>query len=709
MTVININDIKLGPSTKAAHQLYLKAYHYTSNAYNKIKKKKFIIFKTNKYEQGDYSRLELFFSQLALLFLGKNYTASQHFVVDNEGMILGLASEHMHDVIAKKEGFVQRFYILKNELGVSHFTAKKVVKAEEIPIYFFNQLPPGFFAQLIADHKKGILRIDYSSLASILTGSYTLEEDDLHKGNFGFYLVEEQGKPKAVFFKIDHDLMFANTIMSFYRIRPQQVFYNEHTFDVHAEDLLNFPNLYYSSNNYWPTKLSVLSNPWSDRAYHHLDELCAFAHLADIHEFNKAKWLCFYKHILIPSELNEMLLVHCLNKHTAEGRAHIALIMQAITARQASLRAVLFSLKEFRQFIENLSIKETEDLLKEIMDFYPKSNYLSCHPEWYEGSPEFKHSTLLGDLSSQATQDDVRAVTPKQEKKKIQSQLKSSLAFHKSLCTQSVFTEGDTPLHTAIKLGDFRYEETLGNYAHLINVNNKEGKTALDCALDLFLKKERFSDSPFELTEGCGEPRRVDCSLLELILTASEESKEDILYNLPLIMKYLLQYGAKESDYFKSFNKSKLIEHYQYQNPYILRAKQIKNYEELKELLRDLGEETHYCLKFKKKITVECVKQLIKSQPNSAYLNKLLIQLRKDINEQVPELKYIRQLRSNLWIIRQIRGLYGWTTTQGELNNVINLALANQQSYASSCSFFSNEPIDRSSSTGFTNKSQSLS
>lgn len=39
-------------------------------------------------------------------------------------------------------------------------------------------------------------------------------------------------------------------------------------------------------------------------------------------------------------------------------------------------------------------------------------------------------------------------------------------------------------------------------------------------------------------------------------------------------------------------------------------------------------------------------------------------------------LMYIRQLRSRLWIVRQIRGLYGWSTTQGEIDYMIDKELA---------------------------------
>ncbi|RUR06828.1 Dot/Icm T4SS effector AnkK/LegA5 [Legionella sp. km772] len=604
MMVFNINDIELGTPSHAGHKIYLNACYDLPIPNNPLKKKKqHIIFKKNKYDNSDYSRYEVAFSQLAFLLLGKKYTAKQDLVVDAQGKILGVAAEHIHHVIARKESLSPLFYSLDALKFASHLRGKKVISAEEIPVYFLNKLPHGFFAQLIAAEKKGALSIDYRSLASILTGSYTLEEDDLHKGNFGFYIVEKQKRPQVVFFKIDHDLMFANSLMSFYSIRPQHLFYDEHAFDIDAEDLLDFPNLSHSSNTYWPTKLSVIANPWSDKEYNDEMEVEAFARLADNKEFKKAKWLSFYKHILIPSELNEAVLEHCFNKDKAADRAHMALIVQAMTARQAKLKALLFSLPEFRHFIKELAIKEKYNLFREILSACPK---------------------LL--------------------KPQLSAHLKSQLFAKEYLGYASTIEEGDTALHIAIKLGDFRYEETLGAFAHLINKKNKAGKTPLDCALELLTKQE-------------------------------EAHPQDVRKDLRLTMKYLVQYGASQSRAFKRFNEKEDLENYQFQTPYLNRAMQCTDYALLKELLRDLGEDHRYCLKFQKKIAVACIKQFIACNKDSSLLPAALLRLKKEISEEVPELKYIRQLRSSLWIIRQLRGLYGWTSTQGEINDLVSQAL----------------------------------
>jgi hypothetical protein len=149
----------------------------------------------------------------------------------------------------------------------------------------------------------------------------------------------------------------------------------------------------------------------------------------------------------------------------------------------------------------------------------------------------------------------------------------------------------------------------------------------------------------------------------------------DIRQDLRCTMKYLLRYGAVQRDAFKAFNQNERLEQYQFQTPYISRAQLASNYQEFKALLRDIGEDHRFGLKLKKKLAVDCVKQWIHHQANQEQFASSLQQLKKDMIAEVPELKFIRQLRSRLWIVRKIRGLYGWTTTQGELNSLVNRAV----------------------------------
>jgi hypothetical protein len=609
----NINELNLGESIHAGHEVYLYARYSSAQKPNSLGFKqspKHIIFKRNKFNNLQFSRLEVAFTQLARLFLSRGLTAPQQLVIDNTGDIVGLAADHMDYVIAEKEGLERSFYTLNLNENEDVFIPKKVITAEDIPIYFLDKIPQGFFSQLLKAEKAGVLRINYQSLASLFASSYTLEEDDLHKGNFGFYLIEKEGQPEAVFFKIDHDLMLADTVMSFYQMRPQQLFYDEHAFDITAEDLVDFPDLHHSANNYWPTKKTIFPF-WSKKGYKNKEENEAFADLNKVASFKRAKWLSFYKHILIPTELTECVLERCLDKNNPVDRAQIALMGQAISARQARLRAMLFSLAEFRHFVNQLSESEKNSLIEETLH-----------------------------------------LCPARHKERVSIQVHHSLSSFERLCDEDHFEEGDTPLHVAIKLGDFRYEETMSMFGHLVNEKNKSGKTPLDSAL------ERVSQA--------------------------EIHQNDIRHDLRLTMNYLLKHGAVASDAFNRFNSKESVETYQFKTSYLNKAQKVRSYPEFKEILRDIGEDHSFCLKFKKKLAVACVQHFIANNKNNLELLDSLKLLKKEMSEEVPELKYIRQLRSRLWIIRQLRGLYGWTTTQGEINTLINgLITEDKDSYYS--------------------------
>jgi hypothetical protein len=592
----NLNDLDLGRPTQSGHEVYLDAV-YKPNSQK-------IIYKKNKHNNPQFSRLEVVFSQLALLFLGEHLTSSQRLVVNDAAAVQGLVVEHLCYVIAKKEGLTNAFYTLKEEANDQwDYKPQYLDNVQQIPIYFLDKLPQDFFSHLLNTEKEHRLTINYESLASILTCSYTLEEDDLHRGNFGFYLRDKQGIPEVVFFKIDHDLMFVDSIMSFCTRRPYHIFHGGNAFDIKAEDLLNFPHLIHSANSYWPTKLSHLSNPWDNKEYHSQSEVNSFAQLQYNPAFIKAKWLSFYKHTLLPTQLIELSLTECLDKNNASNRAQIALMVQATVARQARLRAMLFSLKEFREFVLDLTQEEHFNLMNEVLSRCPASH----------------QNTMLNELGE-------------------------ALALNKELCL-SGFTEGDTPLHTAIKLGDFRYEETMQMYGHLVNKKNSQGQTALDVAVE---KSKSATKRP-----------------------------TDIRQDTRLTMRYLLAHGAHKTDIFNSFNEHKKVETYQFHTQYLKRVTQAKSYSQFKEILRDIGEDASYCLKFKKNLAIRCVTKFIEINKNTAGFREMLITLKNDINnnsslEEHAGLKYIRQLRSRLWIIRQIRGLFGWTSTQSDMNTVIN-------------------------------------
>lgn len=588
----NINDISLGTPSHSGHEIYLDA-HYNPDGQK-------IVYKKNKHGLSTYSRLEVSFSQLAKLFLFPGLTPSQRVVVDDAGDVVGLAVQHLRYVIEDKEGLKKAFYTLEQPQSSCTTTEQQLSDSSEIPIYFLDKLPQGFYASLLQAQKESRLTLDYDSLASILTTSYTLEEDDLHKGNFGFYIIKKNKKPHVVFFKIDHDLMFADSIMGFQSRRLFHLFHDHHAFDITAEDLLDFPNLKNSANTYWPTRFSYISNPFGKKEYHSFAENAAFARLAHTPEFKRAKWKAFYKHILIPTQLIGNTLKECANHENTVDRAHTALITHALVTRLAHLRAVLFSIKEFRDVITGLTDQENEALLREIIPV--------AHP--------------------------------------MEVQIKRSFAQYKEFClADKQAEEGDTPLHTAIKLGEYRYEETLRMFGHFINTRNKAGKTPLDEALTR--------------------------------MYTPQSSVKDVGRNMHFIMQHLLANGAQKTPGFKKVEEQ--IENYTFTNPYKKNLTANTTYSALKNSLRDIGEDHRFCLKYKKNLAIECINRWIQLRQDRPAFQSELERLKRDVNGTTTEaeaagLKYLRQLRSKLWIIRQLRGLYGLTSTQWEINKIIDKA-----------------------------------
>lgn len=594
-------DLKLGEPTQKGHEVYLDAVYVPPDQKENPSN---VIFKKNKYGKQKFSRMEVGFSHLAHLFLAKGTTAHQNLVINESQKVVGLVTEHINNVIGKNEGLNSTFYTFDNPNENCNVSACYVSRDQEIPYYFFDKLPQGFFAKLLDAEKSNRLTIDYVSLASILSSSYTLEEDDLHKGNFGFYLVEKKGKPQAVFFKIDHDLMYTASIMSFKAIRLSQWIHGNHAFDITAEDLLNFPILKNSTNFYWPTKFNYSSSS-DNKKYNSFIEVEAFGQLSNVEAFKKSKWMAFYKHILIPQKFIELTLKKSFDEHNECERAEIALIAEATIARQARLKAVLFSLKEFREFIVALTTEEQSALIRETSESFPQV-----------------------DIST--------------ELKQMMSSLKKKCRLPQG------FVEGDTPLHTAIKLGNYRYEESIETFGQFINCRNKAGKTPLDCAAELLpnhsvLVKDIRADSCF-------------------------------------IMQHLLQNGAEHSKQSYQFSQKNRIDSYKFKIPYLNQVGEAKNYQQLKDILRDIGEDHSYCLKFKKNVAIKCITQFISLNQKNPELGDILIRLRKDMNGENSKsdcagLKYIRQLRSRLWIIRLLRGLYGTTSSLMEINRILDNAL----------------------------------
>lgn len=585
MKYVKLIDIDLGKESHAGHTIYRYAKHKRTG------KSVHIIAKQNKRNRPFASQLETAFSQIANLLLTPQLSSEQKLIIDETSRIWGTAVEDICYAIHSREKQRQSYCRLSSLSLDYQLEEVYVNNAEAIPSYFFDTLPQGFFARLLNNKN---IEIDYSSLANVMTTSYTLEEDDLHKANFGFYIVSHPGKKEVKFFKIDHDLMFIDSIMSFCSTRFFHWMQAENAFDITKNDLLNFPILTDSSNAYWPTKKSKTRHPNQEKEYLSDEEVKAFMSLAQNEAFNKAKWIAFYKQIVMPVCAMEESLKDCFDANKPEDCAKSALVLHAMIGRQARLKAVLLSLPEFRDFISQLSADEKQSILTDIA----KDN---------QGMRTIVEESITNFSNNHYG-----------------------------------FVSGDTPLHVAIKLGDFRSYETLQMFGKYTNKANALGESPIDVAVE----KAKNQSLPVS----------------------------DIRQDYRFMIHFLRLNGAKATDSFNAFNKTDAP--YEYQSSYLERAKFVGSYEELKRVLKDIGEEKSYCLKFKKDASIACINACIKANPPQ--LRDILSTLHQEINapvNKVPQYSYIHQLRSHLWIIRQLRGLYGYTSTRGAINQIINQSL----------------------------------
>lgn len=587
-----------------------------------------IVYKENKQSQAILSRFEVAFGELARLFLASDLTPPQRLVKNIDNDVVGLACEHLSHTIARRECLPNEFYQLQHQAGALQISVQTIEEQQNIPYYFLSQFPQGFFNTLCDAAKQGKICLDMESLASVLTSSYSLEEDDLHKGNFGFYVVDKASKPQVVFFKIDHDLMLADSVMSHYQQRYFHWFL--HGVDAYAiteRDLIHFPHILDSHNYYWPTinrsTYGVMGN-----VYHSKADQTAFSDLAQSPEFCSFKWREFYKHVLIPPRLIEQSLNRHLDHADPTERAQLALITQSVVVRQATLRAVLFAIPEFRKFVSSIDEPARLAMLQSIV----------CNADQETATP----------LSEEIT---------------------ASMTFHNKLCQpEGGFVAGDTPLHTTIRLRDYRYLDTWQSFGKFAAQQNDQHVTPLDVVVDLLSKPHEASD--------------------------------DIRWDLLGTMKHLVHQGARASIPHpqKTSADSVTLNDYLFTSLYPTRASKTENVAQLKELLRELGEDYRYSLKMQKEIAVICVCRFINHHRNNPDLREMLSKLKADLNgarrvSPAPELQFIRQLRSQLWIVRIFRGLLGGTSTQVQLNNMIDHEIKRVTPATLICwSFFSKKP-----------------
>lgn len=570
-----------------------------------------IVYKENKHDNPEASVNEVSFSELARLFMLPYLTPKYHLVKDQDHSVTGVASEHIQRSIAQhSEISTSQFQKISwsQEHRQYQLNDVSVTKAEEIPYKFLDKLPRGFFAWLMKERAQGTLDIDMESVANLFAGKYTLEEDDLHKGNIGVYFIIKNNKRQAVFFNIDHDLMLSDSITSFTDSRVANWTYGETAFNITARDLRNFPDLQDSGNHYWPTRKRMRIHYDESKTYSKFEERSAFRQLKDDPEFNRYKWKRFLKHILIPEELMQNALSSHLDPANPKDAAEIHLITQAMHERVIKLRAVLLSMPEFREYLNGHGVEDINALQLELAE-YMKEAFSDNH-----------------ELNI-ATQDEINNL--------------AALCLNYANPMRTTPT-GDTPLHTLIRLGEFRFDQSQKAFGNYLNKANANGELPIDVAAKMAESYEPGSEK-------------------------TDPGKDPLT-----VIKYLIGQGAEITPKVSQVlaKKGINIEEYRFQSHYYDR--EVKDYSDLKALITEIGQDYHFSLKTKKIITTNLIRQHIKQLSKEE-----LEQLRADLNGNdkqpiAPEFLFISQLRSSLWIVRIIRGLYGNSSTRMELNELID-------------------------------------
>lgn len=412
-----------------------------------------------KYNKGGNctaSILEAGFSASACVSLLPGLTPPMALLYSDSGELVGLASKNVRHVVA------------------CH--GENITK-----LRFLSGLPKGRFRRLLEKFSGHENRtIDWNSLASVLCSAYFLEEDDLHRNNIGYFIIERDGIYTLRFFKIDHDLCYSDSIMSRHAVRFWNFRHNSHSFDITRTDLLHFPNLHNYGTHYWPTRYSLLAKPCDPKIYDNLRDISAFASLAFNAEFTEAKWRQFYRISVMPEAVFAESLIRVYDNNNSVHQAYFDQILNATLAKQRALAACLFSMKPFRDWLKTASFDDA---------FF---------------------SASLGDIEHEVNDNGVLQA----------AMCDMRLEVYRQQQILHEFCDKDTPFHAAIRLGHYRFDQTWHDYGQYSKVKNAQG----DTPADLLLKKC--------LQDGCSETARralMDMHVQGAYNHCSSEIKAEIL------------------------------------------------------------------------------------------------------------------------------------------------------------------------------------
>lgn len=569
----------------SAHQLDLETYTHEESTYTPW------ITKLNKHvgkEGVDASLLEVGFSAAASIFIKPGLTPRANIIIENQGSqskVVGVASENFNVNVKQQMDKGTSCYIVdaKNweykqivvDITQANIDAErsKLVDVDIISddslkvklqlqkinagVNFLDRMPKNFFAELMQKHDRGDVTVDMESLASIFTASYVLEEDDLHKGNIGFYVTDAQDgstKKKFIFFKIDHDLMFADSIMSQKDMRVANIFYTRDSFKMSTRDLDGFPDLRDSGNHYWPTKKRFMS--FGDKAYDS-GEIQAFAQLRTNPSFEEAKWKYFLKSALMTRDLIDQSLTAHLDPEADLDKINV--IKHSIWERIAQLKECLLASEKFKEYLAEKGDRAFEEIKVEI--------FLHC-------TSELKINKV--------------------ELERVGQQLQESFDMMKKCATE----EGLSALHKSILL-------------------------------------DRYAFSPVL------KPTKEDVDVVMAYVKLHEETNKPEAFKFACIAQHLIKrldrsdLSSAQSTILCQFKK-----HY-------LNPEAIKTHKEFEDAANKIRA-SNLPLKQQKNEILAVLKQ---SKLSIDALKELKENLKKDEPDS-PALKFIAQLRSELWIVR---------------------------------------------------------
>lgn len=480
---------------------------------------------------------------------------------------------------------------------------------------FLDKLPQNFFARLLAEKNKGALDIDMDSLADVLVTAYGLEEDDLHKGNIGYYVTSENNRPCFHFFKIDHDLMFSDKVMSARSARIANLSYTGEQFRIQADDLLGFPDLRYSGNHYWPTKRAFLA--YGDKAYQNNEDREAYKSLKDDLQFQHAKWQRFFKQAIIPQELVIKSLKNTLETVPVnpETASTLAIVQRATASRISELKIALVELAEFRAFMTS---------------HHAQAQKLICD--------ELRHHAIaLG-----CSETEIAAY-----------EYEMNFAVQ-SLLIASMLSTSQTALHTAVLTQSYRCYETRTYFYSGFNAKDAQGWTALDRAICCFELYTNSLSAQFSLSD----IQQAHCHKMITYYA-------DVICDLQR-----LEVSCTVKD---AINYRKILTQAQQHNSLALLpvVTSLAEYKKELEIMRSYSLRT---LKHDKVCALALLDKAVLSKED-------LLQLKTELGPTEPEapLKFIKQLRSEIWIVKKIRGAYGSTTTSQDMLGCIDRKIAKLQ------------------------------